>query len=118
MGAGCSAVNRIARAEASNKFAPPDGLQQASAKILPNNPQHQRMRRLQHGSIRLEVIVDPAREHRGIHSRVPRLGHCPHPAIQIVACSENRSLGVSPAIAVLHAVADLTLVNIQTNVNT
>jgi hypothetical protein len=74
------------------------------------------MRHLQHGSIRLEVIVDPAREHRGVHSRAPRLRHCPHPAIQIVACGGSRSLGVSPATAVLHAVADLPLVNIQADV--
>jgi hypothetical protein len=36
--------------------------------------------------------------------------------VQLQTCGGNRSLGVNPAAAVLHAVADLPLVNIQADV--
>src|SRR4029077_4692274 len=64
----------------------------------------------------LEVIVDPAGEHRGFHRRAPRLGQRFHPAIQVQTGGRNRSFGVNPAAAVLHAVADLPLGNMQADV--
>ena len=81
-----------------------------------NSPQHQRMRHLQSGSMWLEVIVDPAGEHRGFHRHTPRLGQRVHPVVQAQACGGKRSLGEDSATAVLHAVADLALVNIQSDV--
>src|SRR5450432_4552741 len=74
------------------------------------------MRYLQGGSMWLEVIVDPAREHGGFHRRAPRLRKCFHPVVQVKACGGKRSFGVDLATAVLHAVADLPLVNIQSDV--
>src|SRR6202167_4191326 len=74
------------------------------------------MRHLQHGRMWLEMIVDPAGEHRRFHRCAPRLRKRSHPVIQIQTCGGNRTLGVNPAAAVLHAVADLPLVNIQADV--
>src|ERR1700723_2652214 len=74
------------------------------------------MRHLQHGRMWLEMIVDPAREHRRFHRCAPRLRQRAHPVIQVQTSRGNRTLGVNPAAAVLHAVADLPLVNIQADV--
>src|ERR1700740_741005 len=74
------------------------------------------MRYLQGSSTRLEVIVDPAGEHGGFHRRRPRLRQRFHPAVQVPTCGGNRSFGVDLATAILHAVADLPLVNIQADV--
>ena len=64
----------------------------------------------------IEVIVNQAREHRGFHRRAPRLWQRAHPVVQVQTCGGNRSLGVNLAAAVLHAVADLLLVNVQSDV--
>src|ERR1700687_3667946 len=66
--------------------------------------------------MRLEVIVNPAREHGRFHRRAPRLRKRSHPGVQVQACGGNRSLSVKLAARVLHAVADLALVNIQSDV--
>src|SRR6266849_2043505 len=66
--------------------------------------------------MRLEVIVDPAREHGRFHRRAPRLRQRFHPQVQVKACGGKRSFGENLATAVLHAVADLPLVNIQPDV--
>jgi len=61
----------------------------------------------------LEVIVNPAREHRRFHPRTPGVRKLFHPMVPIHTGDGNRSLDVNLAIAVFHAVADLPLVNIQ-----
>src|SRR5260370_14797235 len=66
--------------------------------------------------MRLEVIVDPAGEHGRFHRRAPRLWQRFHPQVQVKACGGKRSFGDNLATAVLHAVADLPLVNIQSDV--
>src|SRR6266478_2998696 len=66
--------------------------------------------------MRLEVIVNPAREHGRFHRRAPRLWQRFHPQVQIKACGGKRSFGENLATAILHAVADLPLVNIQSDV--
>src|SRR5882724_8890796 len=63
-----------------------------------------------------EMIVDPAGEHRRFHRRTPRLRKRSPPVVQVQTCGGNRTFGVNPAAAVLHAVADLPLVNIQADV--
>src|SRR5271157_5559686 len=64
----------------------------------------------------LEVIVDPPGEHGRFHRRAPRLWQRFHPQVQVNACGGKRSFGENPATAVLHAVGDLPLVNIQSDV--
>ena len=81
-----------------------------------NGPQHQRMRHFQGNHMWQQVVVDPAREHGGFHRRGPRLRQCFDPTVQVKACGGNRSFGVNRATAVLHAVADRLLVNIQPDV--
>src|SRR6267378_3831739 len=66
--------------------------------------------------MRLEVIVNPAREHGRFHRRAPRLWQRFHPQVQVKACGGKRSFGENLATAFLHAVADLPLVNIQSDV--
>src|SRR6266446_4899939 len=66
--------------------------------------------------MRLEVIVNPAREHGRFHRRAPRLWQRFHPQVQVKACGGKRSFGENLATAILHAVADLPLVNIQSDV--
>src|SRR6266850_1916554 len=66
--------------------------------------------------MRLEVIVNPAREHGRFHRRAPRLWQRFHPQVQIKPCGGKRSFGENLATAILHAVADLPLVNIQSDV--
>jgi hypothetical protein len=83
-----------------------------------DGPKHQRMRYLQRGSMRFQVIVNPARKHRGFHRRAPRLRQCFHSTIQIVAGRGNPAFAVKLASAVLHAVADHPLVHIQDRCNT
>src|SRR5712692_1901311 len=64
----------------------------------------------------LQVIVDPPGKNRGFHRRTPRLRQCFHPTVQVKACGGNRTFGVNRATAILHAVADRPLVNIQPDV--
>src|SRR5271154_5480710 len=64
----------------------------------------------------LEVIVDPPGEHGRFHRRAPRLWQRFHPQVQVNARGGKRSFGENSATAVLHAVADLPLVNIQPDV--
>src|SRR5258708_30917068 len=66
--------------------------------------------------MRLEVIVNPAHEHGRFHRRAPRLWQRFHPQVQVKACGGKRSFGENLATAILHAVADLPLVNIQSDV--
>jgi len=64
----------------------------------------------------LEVIVDPPGEHGRFQRPAPRLRQRFHPQVQVNACDGKRSFGVNLATPVLHAVADLPLVNIQSDV--
>src|SRR5882762_4760830 len=64
----------------------------------------------------LEMIVDPAGEHSRYHRRAPRLRRCFHPVVQVKPCGGKRSFGANLASAVLYAVTDLPLVNIQPDV--
>src|SRR6266481_7091764 len=66
--------------------------------------------------MRFAVIVDPAGEHGRFHRRAPRLWQRFHPKVQVNACGGKRPFGVDLATAVLHAVTDLLLVNIQSDV--
>src|SRR5882762_10675565 len=66
--------------------------------------------------MRLEMIVDPSREDGRFHGRRPRLGKFFHPHVQLESCGGYRTICVDTATAVLHAVADRFLVNIQTDV--
>src|SRR5467141_3828948 len=66
--------------------------------------------------MRLEVIVNPAREHGRFHRRAPRLWQRFHPQVQVKTCGGERSFGENLATAVFHAIADLPLVNIQSDV--
>ena len=66
--------------------------------------------------MRLEMIVDPRREDGRFHGRRPRLRKRFHPDVEVQACSSKRTFRVDTATAVLHAVADRFLVNIQTDV--
>jgi hypothetical protein len=66
--------------------------------------------------MRLEVIVNPAREHGRFRRRAPRLWQRFHPHVQVKAGGGKQSFGENLAAAVLHAVADLPLVNIQADV--
>jgi len=78
--------------------------------------QHQGMCHFQCSCVRLEVIVDPAGEHGCFHRRGPRLWQRLHPVIQVHACGGKLSFGIDLATAVLHAVTDLSLGNIQSDV--
>src|SRR6267154_1616828 len=70
-----------------------------------------------HGcGMRLEMIVDPSREDGRFHGHRPWLGKCFHPQVQRQSCGGYRTCCVDTATAVLHAVADRFLVNIQTDV--
>src|SRR6267143_7207812 len=70
-----------------------------------------------HGcGMRLEMIVDPSREDGRFHGHRPWLGKCFHPQVQRQSCGGYRTCCVDAATAVLHAVADRFLVNIQTDV--
>src|SRR5882757_3970465 len=66
--------------------------------------------------MRLEVIVNPAREHGRFHRRAPRLRKRFHPTVQVQARGGQRSFRMDFATTVLHAVTDLSLVNIQPDV--
>src|SRR5467141_655932 len=60
--------------------------------------------------------VDPSREDGRFHGHRPWLGKCFHPQVQRQSCGGYRTCCVDTATAVLHAVADRFLVNIQTDV--
>src|SRR5258707_6893146 len=60
--------------------------------------------------------VDPSREDGRFHGHRPWLGKCFHPQFQRQSCGGYRTCCVDTATAVLHAVADRFLVNIQTDV--
>src|SRR6266404_8166991 len=66
--------------------------------------------------MRLEVIVNPAREHGRFHRRAPRLRQRFHPTVQVQARGGQRSFRMDFATTVLHAVTDLSLVNIQPDI--
>src|ERR1700730_12506853 len=70
------------------------------------------MRHLHCCGMRPEMIVDPSSENGRFHGRRPRLGKCLHPH----ACGGYRTICVDTAAAILHAVVDRFLVNIQTDV--
>ena len=74
------------------------------------------MRYLQRRGMWLQVIVDPAGKNSGFHRRSPRLWQCFHPTIQVKARCGQGTFRVNVAAAILHAVADRPLVNIQPNV--
>src|SRR5216683_4762954 len=74
------------------------------------------MRHLHCCGMRLEMIVDPSREDGRFHGHCPRLGKRLHPHVQRQSCGGYRTCCVDTATAVLHAVADRFLVNIQTDV--
>ena len=65
----------------------------------------------------LQVIVDPAGKNRGFHRRRPGLRQCFHPTIQVETRGGQGTFCVNVAAAILHAVADRPLVNIQPDVN-
>ena len=54
--------------------------------------------------------------HRGFQRGAARLWHCLHPTIQVKTGSGHSPFGVGFATNVLYAVADLLLVNIQSDV--
>src|SRR6267143_6908809 len=66
--------------------------------------------------MRLEMVVDPPGEHSRFHRRAPRLWQRFHPDVQVQARGCERSFGIHLATAVLHAITDLPLVNIQPDV--
>src|SRR6266487_3965722 len=66
--------------------------------------------------MRLEMIVDPSREDGRFHSHCPWLGKRLHPQVQSQSRGGYRAFCVDTATAVLHAVVDRFLVNIQTDV--
>src|SRR6266705_6425118 len=74
------------------------------------------MRHLHCCGMRLEMIVDPSREDGRFHGHCPRLGKRLHPHVQSQSRGGYRTFSVDTATAVLHAVADRFLVNIQTDV--
>src|SRR5260370_22606361 len=74
------------------------------------------MRHLHCCGMRLEMIVDPSREDGRFHGHCPRLGKRLHPHVQSQSRGGYRTFSVDTATAVLHAVADRLLVNIQTDV--
>ncbi len=74
------------------------------------------MRYLQRRGMWLQLIVDPAGKNGGFHGCRPRLRQCFHPPVQVKPRGGNRTLGVNRATAILHAVADRPLVNIQPDV--
>src|SRR6266705_439699 len=74
------------------------------------------MRHLHCCGMRLEMIVDPSREDGRFHSHCPRPGKRLHPHVQSQSRGGYRTFSVDTATAVLHAVADRFLVNIQTDV--
>src|SRR5262249_6920164 len=63
-----------------------------------------------------KMIVDPPREERRFHRSCPRLRQRLHPQVQIQPRGWNLTFPVNLAAAVLHAVTDLLLVNIQPDV--
>src|SRR5229473_876683 len=66
--------------------------------------------------MRLEMIVDPSREDGRFHSHCPWLGKRLHPQVQSQSRGGYRAFCIDTATAVLHAVVDRFLVNIQTDV--
>src|SRR5258708_21153056 len=66
--------------------------------------------------MRLEMVVDPPGEHSRFHRRAPRVWQRFHPDVQVQARGCERSFGIHLATAVLHAITDLPLVNIQPDV--
>ena len=65
---------------------------------------------------RLERVIDPPGEHSRFHPRAPLLWQRFHLDVQVQARGCERSFGVHLATAVLHAMTDLPLVNIQSDV--
>src|ERR1700730_4347174 len=74
------------------------------------------MRHLRCCCMRLEMIVDPSREDGRFHGRRPRLWKRLHPQVQSQSRGGYRTFCIDTATAVLPAVADRFLVNIQTDV--
>src|SRR6266849_4038261 len=74
------------------------------------------MRHLHWCGMRLEMIVDPSREDGCYHGHCPRLGKRLHPHVQSQSRGGYRTFCIDTATAVLHAVADRFLVNVQTDV--
>src|SRR5216684_1774848 len=74
------------------------------------------MRHLHCCCMRLEMILDPSRENGRFHGRRPRSWKRLHPHVQSQSHGGYRTFSVDTATAVLHAVADRFLVNIQTDV--
>src|SRR5260370_41604829 len=74
------------------------------------------MRHLHCCPMLLEMIVDPSREDGRFHGRRPRPGKRLHPHVQSQSRGGHRTFCIDTATAVLHAVADRFLVNIQTDV--
>src|ERR1700751_304989 len=74
------------------------------------------MRHLHCCRMRLEMIVDPGREDGRFHGCRPRPWKRLHPHVQSQSRGGYRTFCIDTATAVLHAVADRFLVNIQTDV--
>src|SRR5258705_11681201 len=66
--------------------------------------------------MRLEMIVEPSREDGRFHSRRPRPWKRLHPHVQSQSRGGYRTFCIDTSTAVLHAVVDRFLVNIQTDV--
>src|SRR5207247_6915914 len=81
-----------------------------------DRPQHQRMRYLHCGCVRLQMIVDPAAEDRRFHGSRPRLRKCLQPGVQLPARRANLALLVNLTAGILYAIADRLLVQIQSDV--
>src|SRR5258708_15694963 len=66
--------------------------------------------------MRLEMIVDPSREDGRFHGHCPRPWKRLHPHVQSQSRGGYRTFCIDTSTAVLHAVVDRFLVNIQTDV--
>src|SRR5260370_18241720 len=64
----------------------------------------------------LEMIVDISRKDGRFHGSCPRLGKRLHPHVESQSGGGYRPFCIDTATAVLHAVADRFLVNVQTDV--
>ena len=81
-----------------------------------NRSQHQRMGYLHGFGMGEQVIVNPAREDRRLHSDHPGLGKCDDPGVQLVPRRTDLPFTVHTTSRVLHAKTDRLLVNIQSDV--
>src|ERR1700731_3132829 len=74
------------------------------------------MRHLQGSGMWFQMIVDPTGEDGGFHRRCPRRRQSFHPTVKVASRSGYRTFRVNVATSILYTVADLFLVNIQSDV--